>query len=601
MDHGPRLTWDRHRVVRLASIASLVLLAISLGPPWFHALMPDPSFKRIIVRLLLAAQAIYRVALVTVPVAMSALAVALWWTRRREARRPRLIRGFVLCFALTVGLAMAESIAAAWLAWTQVSTPRLPTRFPDPPTRTADGNRENTHVLEPLSDRLSDAPDDQTLNIVVLGESSACGAPYHEWLSVGQIVAWKLREAIPHRQFRVELLAHPGIRLDMVHNLLAGLEHRPDLAILYAGHNEFDARYDCTRAPLYYADDETPAARVSVERAALVHSPVCQLIRQIIGNYRVSIPPRRDVIRPLVDVPVYTAAEYAERLHDFRTRLEAITAYCERLGALVVLVPPPANDAHFEPNRSFLLPQTTRAERAQFARGFEAARKTGQTDPLQGIAAYRALLGRQPGFAEAQYRLARLLEATGQGEEAHQHYVAARDCDGFPVRCTSDFLNVYHEVAARHPRAILVDAPELLRKLSPRGTVADEFFADGHHPSLIGYTALSQKILEELYALRAFDWPASSPAPVVTPADCAVHFGMNAEKWASVCGMIYQFYAICAPLCVDPSDRFARAEHYRDAIPQLMNGKRAETLQLPGVGIGGLPAHGQAAERANSR
>jgi hypothetical protein len=600
MDHGPRSTWDRHRIARLASVALLVFVAMSLGPPWFRALVPDALVKRIIVRLLLAAQAAYGVLLVTVPVAMSALAITLWRARCREVRYPGLVRGFVLCVALMFSLAMAESIAAVWLAWTQVSTPWLPTRFPDPPTKTADGNGENTRVQKSLPTRFSDTSNDDTLDIVVLGESSACGAPYHDWLSVGQIVAWKLREAIPHRQFRVEYVARLGINLEMVHNLMSGLERRPDLVILYAGHNEFDTRYNLSRTPLHYAD-ETPPARVTLERSARGHSPLCRLIQQTIETYQISLPPPRHVTRPLVDVPAYTAAEYAERLHDFRTRLEAMTAYCERLGALVVLVPPPANDANFEPNRSFLPPQTTRAERAQFAREFQAAAQTEQTDPAQGIAAHRALLARQPGFAEAHYRLARLLEATGQGDEANQHYVAARDCDGFPVRCTSDFLNAYHEVAARHPRAILVDAPEVLRKLSPHGTVADEFFADGHHPSLIGYTALSQTILQELYASRAFDWPASSPAPVVTPADCAAHFGMNAAKWVSVCRLICNFYAICAPIRFDPSQRIARAERYHEAIRQIEKGISPEMVQVPGIGTGGLPTHAHTAARANSR
>ncbi len=577
----------------------LVFVAISVGPPWFRVLVPDPLFKQIIIQLLLAAQVTYGVLLVTLPVATSALAIALGRARGRAVRRPWLVRGFVLGGALILSLAMAETIAAEWLAWRQAATPRLPTRFPDPPTTTADGNGANPGGPHPLPSRFADPSDDDALDIVVLGESSACGAPYNEWLSVGEIVAWKLQEAIPRRRFRVESLARLGIRLEMAHNLLSGLERRPDLVILYAGHNEFDSRYNWKRSPLHYAD-ETPPARVTVERSAGDYSPLCRLIQQTIEIYRIAQPPPRDAIRPLVDVPVYTAAEYAERLHEFRTRLETITAYCEGLGALMVLVPPPANDAHFEPNRSFLPPQTTRAERAQFTREFQAARQTEGTDPIQGIAAYRALLARQPKFAEAHYRLARLLEATGQGEEANQHYVAARDCDGFPVRCMSDFLNAYHEVAARHPRAILVDAPEVLRKLSPHGTVADKFFADGHHPSLIGYTALSRTILQELHARRAFGWPASSPAPVLTPADCAAHFGMNAERWARACKAIWQFYTLSALARFDSSRRSARADRYEKAFRQLENGISPEMIHLPGIGTGAVPSQAHADPRADS-
>ena len=82
-----------------------------------------------------------------------------------------------------------------------------------------------------------------------------------------------------------------------------------------------------------------------------------------------------------------------------------------------------------------MLPLSTpRHERDAFAREFLAARKEDPTDPEARKAAYRSLLARQGGFAKAHYRLAQLLERAGSWNEAYQHYVAARDLDGFPIR-----------------------------------------------------------------------------------------------------------------------------------------------------------------------
>src|SRR5215468_7496820 len=39
------------------------------------------------------------------------------------------------------------------------------------------------------------------VTIVVVGESSAEGVPYRDWLSVGKIVAWQLRRLFPQRMF----------------------------------------------------------------------------------------------------------------------------------------------------------------------------------------------------------------------------------------------------------------------------------------------------------------------------------------------------------------------------------------------------------------
>ena len=141
-------------------------------------------------------------------------------------------------------------------------------------------------------------------------------------------------------------------------------------------------------------------------------------------------------------------------------------SYCRQIGALPILVAPPGNDAGFEPNRSILPPETPRAEREAFARAFQEARAREQTDPAGSIAAYRALIERQPGFAESHFRLARLLEARGDYEEAYRHYIEARDLDGHPFRCLTSFQDVYRELASEY-EAILVDGQARLSRPSP--------------------------------------------------------------------------------------------------------------------------------------
>ena len=83
----------------------------------------------------------------------------------------------------------------------------------------------------------------QRIPIVVIGESSALGVPYEDWLSVGAIVGRELERAIPSRRFRVEILAEKGATLEAMHLKLAGLTRRPDALIVYSGHNEFLARF----------------------------------------------------------------------------------------------------------------------------------------------------------------------------------------------------------------------------------------------------------------------------------------------------------------------------------------------------------------------
>src|SRR5262249_59520384 len=87
-----------------------------------------------------------------------------------------------------------------------------------------------------------DPPGDPAIDLVVVGESSAEGVPYNEWLSIGRLVAWKLEDALPGRHVRLQTLAISGDTLELQHRKLASLTRRPDLMIVYCGHNEFGSR-----------------------------------------------------------------------------------------------------------------------------------------------------------------------------------------------------------------------------------------------------------------------------------------------------------------------------------------------------------------------
>jgi hypothetical protein len=286
----------------------------------------------------------------------------------------------------------------------------------------------------------------------------------------------------------------------------------------------------------------------------------------------------------LVDVPAYTPGEFTALLADFHRRLEAIASYAERIGAVLVLIVPPANDADFEPNRSFLPASTPRFEREAFERAFRAARRMEMTDPVLARATYETLLGQQPGFAETHYRLARLLERAGAWDEAYRHFTAARDLDGYPIRCPEPFREAYRYVAKRHG-CILVDGQAVFRAIGHHGMLDDHLFHDAVHPALRGHIALAQAVLAALYARGAWNWPAGRPAPVIDPSQCAAHFGMEPSSWKDICGIGAATYVKLCQWTHDAGERLAKAEAYALARGRIERGATPESVGLPNVGI----------------
>ncbi len=526
------------RLVAIAASIALLVIAAVVGPGWLP--YAPRWFRRGLIEAILRGVLFGYWALAIVAVAGTPATIYLARRSRRggaPASRPGL-RAMAACLAFLIGLVALEAGASAWRAWMH-RLPALPTSFePTPPGE---------------------------YRIVVLGGSSALGEPHRPWLSVGQILAWKLGEADRSRRFECEILAWLGEALEHQHRKLAKIRRRPDAVIVYSGHNEFVARFENGREERDPGIDEEPAGWLlrRMYRASL-WSPSCRLAYEIISKNRLDNPPPLEGRHHLIDPPLCSPSETADILADFRRRLEAIVAYCDRIGALPILIVPPANESGFEPSRSTLPAWVTAEGRRWVVSTFEAARAAESFDPDRAAAGYRAILDRHPDFAEAHFRMARLLERAGKTAEAGQHYLDALDNDGLPIRCPAPFREAYAEVARRHPRCLLIDGRRELAAASPSGLIGDAVIQDAHHPTLVGTVALAGAVLREMQARKALGSIESIPLPL-DPEAIARHFLMDGLKWKTVCERSSTHYHRVAGYRFDPTERLEKARQYAEA------------------------------------
>jgi hypothetical protein len=551
---GSRSRLDVRRLARPIGLAASVLAwiaALAVLPVLFLTLSPATQ-ETLAARLLLAALIVYWAALIPAVVVGAASAVLMVRARRARTRRPITARVLLACTSTLLGVAILEAGSATWIAWAH--------RYPALPTRFLDSTGDELHIT-------------------VIGGSSAKGQPYQDWLSIGTIVAWKLQSALPGRRVVADVLAREGATLEEMHQELEQVRNRPDALIVYSGHNEYQARF------AWDQDGDVPVGvlpfLLKVVMGEGLGSPFFRAVTEASSKYRLMAPPRIARRGPIE--PPIVRRSVSERLRrDFGRRLDAIASWCERIGAVPVLVIPPANESGFEPNRSVLPETTSPAERRSFARDWLAARSS-ESDPPTATARYRELIARQPGFAEAHFRLGRLLERSGRFAEAGEQYRLGLDLDGFPQRCPSALREEYRRVAGRHG-CILIDGPAELRALSPHGILDDHLINDGHHPSLRGHIALAESVLRELRACRAFGWSRGA-APSIDPAACAAHFGVDDQAWAKVCRKVATFYAITAHCRHDPTERLSKAMIYSRASERIAAGTPPGDLGIPGIGL----------------
>jgi hypothetical protein len=468
----------------------------------------------------------------------------LFWLASRSRRsgrvRPWILRACAIGLACLVSLVLLEATSAAWRGWMH--------RFPALPT-----------TFEPSSP--------EEYRILVLGGSSALGEPYRPWLSVGQIVAWQLQEAAPSRRVECQILAWLGDSLEKQHHKLAGIRHRPHAVLIYSGHNEFAARFEEQRDP--WLDEEPRDWLLQRAYRATLVSPFCRLAYELISKNRLDSPPPLTGRHQLIDPPLCRPSEAGDILADFRGRLEAIVGYCERIGALPILIVPPANESGFEPSRSTLPPEVPPAERRRLVEEFQGARAAEASEPARAARTYAVILDRHPTFAEAHFRRARLLEREGKPAEASRHYLAALDHDGLPIRCPAPFRAAYEQVARRHPGCILIDGRRELAAISPNGLLGDGVILDAHHPSLSGYVTLAGAVLRELQSRNAFQPHRPIDLPL-DPDTCASHFGMDATRWAAVYERTSVHYQRVAGYRYDPTERLEQSRRYAEARRQVL-------------------------------
>ncbi len=505
----------------------------------------------------------------------SCLALVRAWRRHDRAAARRLMRWVVLAMSGLVGL-VAMELVSGWALWRSYEIPDLPTRFPPPEQRSLRIYGANQGATSGA------ATGDEGLYIVVVGESSALGQPYDPKVSIGPIVAWQLERVFPGRRIAVDVRARGGLTLGQAMGLLRILERRPDAIIVFSGHNEILTRFGWPRAVRHYAEEgpESPLAWLELARA--VSSAACLILDTLDRQYGEAPPPPHDT-RALVDHPICTPKEYASTREGFRRYLDALAAYCGRIGALPILIVPASNDGAFEPNRSVLAAQTPPAARAEFERAFRAARDLEATDPPAATAAFRRLVDQHPEFAEAHYRLARLLAAAGAWEEARPHFVAARDLDAATPRCPTDFRDAIREVGHRRG-AMIVDCETVFEPSSTQGVLDDHVYHDAHHPNLLGIVALAQDILEQLHRRRAWGWPASTPVPRIDPAECARHFGIDSKVLATLCERSADWYGKASLIRHDPKEREAVARAYAEAGSAITAGRPLPAASPPSLG-----------------
>ena len=304
--------------------------------------------------------------------------------------------------------------------------------------------------LKPVNFRIARHKPPGTVRVFVLGESAAMGVPEPAFALAPQLQS-QLRAMRPDAKVEVYNLGITAINsYAIVEIARQAVDFEPDLFVVYMGNNEVVGPFGASSV----VEGGMPP------RAVIRMSLFLRSTRtgQLLGRIARSLGMRGGGNREWSGMEMFagkTVAAGDPRLgvirKSFAANLGEILSLAGSRGVKTVLSTVAVNVHDCAPFAS--IPAEPQAALTSASRALEIG-KTGEAAEFTREAA-----AAQPGYAEAQFRLARLLETNGDISGARPHYFKALEADALRFRTDAELNAIIRGAAKTHPdTVVLVDA-----------------------------------------------------------------------------------------------------------------------------------------------
>lgn len=366
-----------------------------------------------------------------------------------------------------------------------------------------------------------------TTRIFALGGSTTAGRPYDHRVAFPRWLELRLSELDPSRRWEVinaGAISYASYRIAVLMREL--VRYRPDLFVLYTGHNEF--LEERTYEGVLRADPGVRRLRVWLSGRrfyALARHAWLDLTR----DRSAELPELAAEVETKLDawtgLERYHRDEELERqvIEHFGWNLDRIVALARDAGAEVILVQPVSNLKDFSPFKSEHSDDFPTATAGRFdALLAEARQALADGAPETALPLLTEAAALDPLFADLHFRRGRALLALERIPEAEAAFVRAKDLDVAPLRALEPLVAQVAETA-RLRGLPLVELPVLLaaenRRLTGHPILGDELLLDHVHPDI----PVHRRIAEEIAAVLV-ERGIARPTPTRTEAEQRVRW-----------------------------------------------------------------------------
>ena len=334
-----------------------------------------------------------------------------------------------------------------------------------------------------------------TVRVLLVGGSAIKGFPQTRAFAVSAFLREMLQDAWPGREVEIINLGTTAVASFPALTIMTeALEYEPDLVVVYSGHNEFFGAFGVASLNTVAQSPRMIALQFGLRRLAIVQS-MDELLASWAGE--------TDGERPLMEVMMasaYTGPRDPLRdaaARNLRTHVRAMIDRCNRADVPIVVCTLPSNERGLAPLGSPRLDHLNAVDARRVRETLERASAQVKSDPPSAAEALRRVLGEAPDHARAHWLLAAALHASGDFDEAADHYRKSVDLDPMPWRATKS-QNDAIRAAGRDDGAVLCDVQRVFRDHSEGGSVGWELMDDHVHMSLRGQALAARAVVGAL-------------------------------------------------------------------------------------------------------
>ncbi|MGA7306703.1 MAG: tetratricopeptide repeat protein [Rhodothermales bacterium] len=341
---------------------------------------------------------------------------------------------------------------------------------------------------------------DSTIRIVVQGGSSAAGFPYYFGTSLADELEPVMTDLLPGKDVQVISTAMAAVNtftlLDLSDDILA---LRPDLILIYAGHNEYYGALGVGSSQSFGRSARMKRWYLRLRRLRTVQAlrnGIAGLLSKTSGHER-GRPPGVTLMERMVgeqSIP-YGSEAYEDGVGQFRSNLRALLAKYADRGIPVVIGTLASNVRDQAPFVDGAEPghDTKRLDEAVA----EAESAAARGDTASAVEKLSEVVSRDSIYASARYALGRLLLHGGQAERGRELLYGAKDRDELRFRAVEE-MNRIIEQSVDNEHVFLADVQRVMAEATANGLPDSTVMTEHLHPNVRGYRLLTQAFVQAI-------------------------------------------------------------------------------------------------------